>query len=174
MDQIPSHHHCQSLFQLVCQVPPNTKKTVLDAVDGYHAKELDEESQPLTIFITEWGRYIYLRMPQRFLAVGDAYTHRYYEVIKDLPRKVKCVDDTLLYDSSIEESFYHTWDFLTLCAEKGIVINADKFQFCRDTATFAGLTKHQQVSLHQTTFSLPLKTSLHQKISLVHGPGSNL
>ena len=77
-------------------------------------------------------------MPQRFLAAGDAHTHRYDEVMKDVPRKVKCVDDTLLYDSSIQESFYHTWDFLTLCAEKGIVINADKFQFCRDTATFAG------------------------------------
>ena len=75
------------------------------------------------------GHYMYLRMLQGFLAAGDAYTHRYDEVAKDIPRNVKCVDDTLLYDSSIEESFYHTWDFLTLCAEKGIVINADKFQF---------------------------------------------
>ena len=46
----------------------------------------------------------------------------------------------MLYDSSIEESFYHTWDFLTLCAEKGIIINADKLQFCRDTVIFAELT----------------------------------
>ena len=83
---------------------------------------------------------MYLCMPQGFLAAGDAYTHRYDEIIKDIPRKVKCVDDTLLYDSSIEESSYHTWDFLTLCAEKGIVINADKFQFCRDTVKFLGLT----------------------------------
>ena len=93
-------------------------------------------------FITEWGRYMYLRMPQEFLAAGGAYTHRHkrYKVIKDIPRKVKCVDDTLLYHSSIKESFFHTWDFLTLCAEKGIVINADKFQFSRDIVTFVGLT----------------------------------
>ena len=32
---------------------------------------------------------------------------RINEVIKDIPREVKCVDDTLSYDSSIEES-YHT------------------------------------------------------------------
>lgn len=69
-----------------------------------------------------------------------AYTRRYNEVIKDIPHRVKCVDDTLLYDNNIKESFYHTWDYLTLCAEKGIVINADKFQFCRDTVNFAGLT----------------------------------
>ena len=67
-------------------------------------------------------------MPQGFLAAGNAYTPRYGEVINDIPRKVKCVDDTLFNDSSVEESFYHTWDFLTLCAEKGIVINVDKFQ----------------------------------------------
>ena len=46
-------HHCQSPFQLACQVPPNGKKTVLDTVDGYHATALDEASQPLTTFITE-------------------------------------------------------------------------------------------------------------------------
>ena len=48
-------HHCESPFNLACQVPPSTYKTVLDAVDGYHAVSLDAESQPLTTFITEWG-----------------------------------------------------------------------------------------------------------------------
>ena len=46
-------------FQLASQIPANTKKTVIDAVDGYHAVPLDRESQPLTTFITEWGRYVY-------------------------------------------------------------------------------------------------------------------
>lgn len=46
-------HHCQSPFQLACCIPSNTKKTVLDAVDGFHAIELDEASGKLTTFITE-------------------------------------------------------------------------------------------------------------------------
>ena len=82
---------------------------------------------------------MYLRLPQGFLAGGDAYTHRYDNIIKDVPRKVKIVDDTLLFDYNIEDSFYHTWDFLTLCAQNGIVINEKKFKFCRDTIEFAGL-----------------------------------
>ena len=40
-------HHCQTPFKLALQVPPNTKKTVLDATDGYHSIELDEDSKPL-------------------------------------------------------------------------------------------------------------------------------
>ena len=131
-------HHTVSPFQLAMQVPPNTKKTVLDAVDGYHSVILDEESQPLTTFITEWRRFMYLRMPQGYLASGDAYTRR-YEVIKDIARKIKLVNDTLLYGTDIQEAFYHTFDFLTRCAQNGIVLSKDKFQFCKDTVQFGRL-----------------------------------
>ena len=91
-------HHMESPFQLALQVPPNQKKTVLDAVDRYDSVPLDKESQPLTTFNTEWGKFMYLRMLQGYLASGNAYTQRYDEVIKDVPRKVKIVDDALLYD----------------------------------------------------------------------------
>ena len=132
-------HHCPSPFQAASQIPPGTKKTVFDAVDGYHSIPLDKDSQPLTTFITEWGRYQYLRMPQGYLAAGDAYTRRFDEILSILPRKVKVVDDCLLYDDTIEQSFYHAWDFLEICAKHGITINIAKFQFCQDTVEFAGL-----------------------------------
>lgn len=132
-------HHCPSPFQAACQVPAHSKKTVFDAVDGYHSIKLDKESQPLTTFITEWGRYLNLRLPQGFLAAGDAYTRRFDELISNLPRKVKIVDDCLLFDKNIEESFFHASDFLTICTENNIVVNVEKFQFCQDVVTFAGL-----------------------------------
>ena len=37
--------------------------TVLDALKGYHQCPLDQASQPLTTFITPFGRYQYLRAP---------------------------------------------------------------------------------------------------------------
>ena len=48
-------------------------------------------------------------------------------------------DDTLLYDTNIENAFYHMWDYLFLCAQTGTVINEKKFKFCRDTIEFTGL-----------------------------------
>ena len=132
-------HHCPSPFRAASQVPAGTKKTVFDAVDGYHSVPLDESSQPLTTFITEWGRYQYCRMPQGYLAAGDAYTRRFDEILSNLPRKVKVVDDCLLYDDDIESSFYHAFDFLLLCAKNGVTINVEKFQFCQDTVEFVGL-----------------------------------
>ena len=82
---------------------------------------------------------MYLRMPQGYLASGDAYTYRYDEVIKDIARKIKLVDDNLLYNANIKEAFYHTFDFLMRCAQNGIVLSKDKFQFCKDAVQFGGL-----------------------------------
>ena len=132
-------HHVESPFKLASQIPAKKKKTVLDATDGYHAIPLDNESKPLTTFITEWGRYRYRRLPQGFLASGDAYTRRYDDLIKDIPNKIKCVDDVLMWDDDIQSAYFHTFDYLLLCEKNGITINKDKFQFAQDVADFAGL-----------------------------------
>ena len=78
-------------------------------------------------------------MPQGFIASGDAYTRRYNELIKHVDRKVKIMYDTLLYSNDIEQNFWDTWNYISLCANKGIIFNEDKFQFCQDTVDFAGL-----------------------------------
>ena len=130
-------HHTQSPLQAASSIPPNTWKTILDAVDGYHAITLHKESQPLTTFITEWGQHMYLHLPQGYLASGDAYTRQFDELMKDVCQKIK-IDDTLLYNHSIDEAFYHMWNFLQLCVDNDIVINASKFKFCRQTVEFAG------------------------------------
>ena len=97
-------HPTASPFQLASQVPPKTFKTIIDAVDGFHSVALDKDSQPLTTFITEWGRYMYLRMPQGFLAAGDAYTSCYDVITEAVPRKVKIMDDVLSHDLDINIS----------------------------------------------------------------------
>ena len=109
-------HHTSTPFQLASQVPPYTKKSVIDAVDGFHSVELDSESQPLTTPITSGAIW---RVPQGFFAARNAYTCRYDEITDGVERKVKIVDDTLLYDNSID---------------------AKKSRFCQDTVNFARLT----------------------------------
>ena len=133
-------HHVESPFKLASQVPTNTYKTLIDAVDGYQAIELDEKSRTLTTFITPWGPYHFLRVPAGLIDSGDKYTSRYDSVIQHIPRKVKCVDDTLLFDYSISDAFYHAFDYLHKCASHGIVFNSAKFKFCQKEVTFAGFT----------------------------------
>ena len=51
---------------------------------------------------------------------------------------MKCVDDVLLHDYNIENAFWHTYDFLETCAQKGITLNPEKFKFCRREVEFVG------------------------------------
>ena len=67
-------YHTTSPFNQVSIVPARTKKTVLDAWNGYHSLPLSPAARDATRFITEWGHYWYLRAPQVFHASGDGYT----------------------------------------------------------------------------------------------------
>ena len=78
-------HHTQSPFHQARSVPPGTLKTVFDAWNGYHSVPLKREDQHLTTFITPWGRYRYRTAPQGYIASGDGYSRRFYEIVSDFP-----------------------------------------------------------------------------------------
>ena len=98
--------------------------------------------EPLQSTLTHFqkGRYRYLRGPQGFKASGDAYTKLYYDMTVDIPRKTQCVDDTLLWDNTIAESFWHIVDYMNHNCNQGIVFNSSKFKFSCKELDFAGFT----------------------------------
>ena len=131
-------HHTQSPFLQARRVPQSTKKTVLDAWNGYHSVKLHEEDMHYTTFITPWGRYRYKVAPQGYLSSGDGYTRRYDELTAEVKNKTKCVDDALLWADTIEEAFHQTVNWLEICGKNGIILNPEKFTFANDTVEFAG------------------------------------
>ena len=80
---------------------------------------------------------------------------------------MKCVDDVLLYDDSIEAAFWHVYSFLETCSLKGVTLNPEKFRFCQREATFVGFligwdryspTEERLTAIRD--FSMPSKPSL--------------
>ena len=67
---------------------------------------------------------------------SDAFTRCFDAAITNIPRKMKCIDDVLSYDDSIEAAFWHTYSFLETCSCKGITLNPEKFRFCQRETTF--------------------------------------
>ena len=65
-------HHCPSPFQAASEIPAGIKKTVFDAIDRHHFIPLDKISQNLTTFITKWRCCQHRKLPQGYLAAGDA------------------------------------------------------------------------------------------------------
>ncbi|MEO0563057.1 MAG: reverse transcriptase domain-containing protein [Chloroflexota bacterium] len=119
-------------------MPKDVKKTIFDAWNGYHSIPLHPDDRHLTTFITPWGRYRYKVAPQGYLASGDGYSRRFDEIVAEVPCKTKCVDDTLLWSNTIEESFFQAANWLDLCGRNGITLNPEKFVFAEDTVEFAG------------------------------------
>ena len=76
--------------------------------------------------------------PQGTLGSGDGYSRRFDEVIADVERKTKCVDDTAQWDVDLEEHWWRVIDFLELLGRNGYVLNFDKFQFSQREVEFAG------------------------------------
>ncbi len=131
-------HHVRPPFQQARSIPPYTWKTGTDARNGFHSTPLRTEDQHKTTFITPWGRYRYRMAPQGSSASCDGYTRRFDEIIADIPRKTKCVDDTVQWDTEIDEHWWRVIDFLERCGNNGIVLNYEKFQFCQKEIDFAG------------------------------------
>lgn len=131
-------HHTPSPYNIVSVTPTNTFKTVLDAWNGYHSLPIAESARDATTFITEWGRYRYCRAPQGFHGSGDAYTRRFDDITSEFERVARCIDDSLLWDYGIEDSFWHTFDYIKHCSDNGIVFNVEKFVFAQEKCEFAG------------------------------------
>lgn len=131
-------HHTASPFHTASSIPTNVKKTCLDAWNGYHSVLLEEGSRKTTSFITPWGVYRYRTAPQGYLASGDAYTHRYDNIVKDFRCIAKCVDDVCLWGGTNEENFFRTCQYLDLCSKNGIVFNPHKFVFSQSEIEFLG------------------------------------
>ncbi|XP_077359925.1 uncharacterized protein LOC144005545 [Festucalex cinctus] len=145
VDLSPLNKFCQretfateSPFRLARRIPKGTWKSVTDAWNGYHSVPLRESDRHLTTFITPFGRWRYTRAPQGFLSSGDGYNRRFDAVLSDFERKERCVDDTVHYDTDLEQHWWRTIDFLARVGRSGIVLNADKFQFAEKCVDFAG------------------------------------
>ncbi|XP_066924129.1 uncharacterized protein [Clytia hemisphaerica] len=131
-------HNSEAPFHIARRVPRNTWKTVTDAWNGYHSVPLRESDRHLTTFVTPSGRFRYKRAPQGFLSSGDGYNRRFESILADFQHKERIVDDTLFYDTSLEEHWWRSIDFLTTVGRSGIVLNPQKFQFAGRAVDFAG------------------------------------
>ena len=112
--------------------------TVFDALKGYHQCPLDEESQLLTCFMTPFGQFKFLRAPFGILSISEHYNRRLDKAFRGLHNYRRIVDDVVIYDDKETSHVTRVRQFLQRCADKGVFLNKDKFNFCETEVTFAG------------------------------------
>ena len=126
---------CQAILSASPCNPQGTWKSVTDAWNGHHSVPIHEVDCHLTTFITLWGRFHYRVVPHRFKASGDGYTRHFDEIIQDILRITKCVDDSALCDESLEGHWWRMIDFIELLGHHGIVLNTNKVSVCPNRST---------------------------------------
>ena len=133
-------HPMESPFVLASRIPSNKFMSVVDGWNAYHSIPLHADDRNYTCFATPWGRYRYKVAPQGYLASGDGLNQRYDAILTNFLNKERCVDDTCTYSDTILDAFKDMYRLLQVCAENGVILNPEKFQFCLKEVEFAGLT----------------------------------
>ena len=138
VDLSPVNKHCrketfasESQFHLARRIPPNTWKIVSDAWNGFHSVPLRESDRHLTTFITPFGRWRYRTTPQGFVGSGDGCNRRFDAILSDFERKERVTDDTIHYDTDLQDHWRGKIQYLIRICQSGIVLNPDKFPFAR-------------------------------------------
>ncbi|KZS16536.1 Uncharacterized protein APZ42_017711 [Daphnia magna] len=95
----PVHHQADFRGTDSLSTIPSGMKflTVIDALNGYHQVELDDESSLMTTISTPFGRYKYLRLPFGVSLAGDDYDRRLADVFDDFTNCRRVVEDVLVF-----------------------------------------------------------------------------
>jgi hypothetical protein len=109
-----------------------------DATNGYFQIPLDEASQHLTVFMTPWGRYKYLRASMGLSCNSDEFNRRADAAFSHLSNTVRVVDDLLRFDRSFPAHVRGVCSVLQAACDAGFTFNPKKFFFAQERVKWVG------------------------------------
>ena len=135
-------HNAQRFVDIIAQVRGFTHCSKIDANSGFWTLPLDTDSQLLTKFDTQWGRYCFLKLP--FGLCESQYFFQFYmdlnfKAINDGTHVI--VDDVLIVGDSSKTTGNHDQRLIKVlnkCHEIGLKLNPDKCIFKSTEVLFFG------------------------------------
>jgi hypothetical protein len=127
-----------TIEEITTRVAGATVFSKLDANHGYWQVPLDEESQLLTTFNTEFGRYCYKRMPFGIKSAQEVFQKRMSQSFGDLEGVETDVDDILVWGTTTEEHDQRLKKTLQRCQEINLTLNETKCEFGTTEVVYIG------------------------------------
>jgi hypothetical protein len=118
--------------------------TKLDLSNGYWHVPMEEESSYLTTFITDHGRFRWLRLPFGLSVSSEIFQKRLHQAIDGLPGVICVADDIVVYgsggnkDTATKDHDVKLAAVLERCRNSGIALNKKKMEVRKESITFLG------------------------------------
>lgn len=104
--------------------------TKLDLLKGFYQIEIHPDHRYLTAFTTNIGKFEFDRPPFGLLNAPKFFHNVIIETLEGIPNITIFVDDILITTESVEENIQTLKTVLKRLAERNIVINIQKSEFC--------------------------------------------
>ncbi len=127
-----------TIEEITTRVAGATVFSKLDANHGYWQVPLDEESQLLTTFNTEFGRYFYIRMPFGIKSAQEVFQKRMSQSFGDLEGVETDIDDILVWGTTTEEHDQRLKKTFQWCQEISLTFNETKCEFGTTEVVYIG------------------------------------
>lgn len=109
-----------------------------DIKSAYHQCELDEESRPLTTFITQWGRYRYKRLVFGVSCAPEKFQKLMEQILNSCSNVIVFIDDVLVYGRDEAEHDRCVEEVLRVLDKYGVLLNTPKCEIKVSEIVFLG------------------------------------
>ena len=115
----------------------------LDANSGFWQIPLEKSSQPLTTFITPFGRYHFTKLPFGISSAPEHFQKRMSRILSGLDGVQCLMDDVLVYGKDEEEHDSRLMETLQRIQAAGATLNPEKCEFKKTELKFLGHVVNQ-------------------------------
>lgn len=114
---------------ILAQISGSHYFSKLDTTSGFYQIKLDKGSQPLTCFITPFGRFIFKRLPFGISCAPEYFSMLLNKILAGIEGVISHIDDILIHASTREEHDKILFEVLKRIEQEGITLNKSKCCF---------------------------------------------